>query len=293
MMRTNGRSQAIFGGMLWGDSAVRYIFVDEAGTSAREPISVVVGLVANADEHVMSAEALVLEALRGVPSQFRDGFKFSAKTVFGDEKYQSEWSLTDRLSLLHQMMSIPSRVGMAISVAAQWRGAVDFSEGYGKLGLTPAESDHMQAFKLCLAMADRGIRREAGPREVATVVAEDHPTMKRYLKQVPTMLRNVPVHLKPDFLRQTEADREAGYLTQTGDIRVERIRSAVHFVAKEDDPLVQVADACAYGVRRFLNSEKFGVEFVRKIFGDESLLRNFASPGGCECYWPNRSSAAG
>src|ERR1700730_8168636 len=77
MMRTNGRSQAIFGGLLWGDRPLRYIFVDEAGTSARERISVVVGIIANADEHVMSAEALALEVLRGVPVKFRDGFKFS------------------------------------------------------------------------------------------------------------------------------------------------------------------------------------------------------------------------
>jgi hypothetical protein len=49
MVRTDGRSQALFGGLLWGDQAVRYIFMDEAGTSATEPVSVVVVLIASAE----------------------------------------------------------------------------------------------------------------------------------------------------------------------------------------------------------------------------------------------------
>ena len=72
----------------------------------------------------------------------------------------------------------------------------------------------------------------------------------------------------------------------SGDMRVTRIRNSVHFVEKGEDPLVQVADACAYGFRRYFAKEKFGLEFVQAILGDEKMLRNFAPPGGAECYWP-------
>jgi hypothetical protein len=235
----------------------------------------------------MAAEDLVLEVLGGVPPKFRDGFKFSAKNVFGDEKYQADWSMTDRIELLQSMMSIPRRIGMAVSLGVKWRGATDFSEAHKGLGLTPSESDHLMAFITCLAVADRNIRKHAGHREVATVVAEDHPTMKKHLRHIPREMRKHPIILGPDHLRKTETDLKAGYLTQKGDFRVERIRNSVHFVAKEEDPLVQVADACAYGFRRFFNSEKFGLEFVRSILETESHLKDFASPGGASCFWPN------
>lgn len=290
-MRTNGLSQAIFGGLLWGDRAVRYIFMDEAGTSTGEPVTVVVGIIADADSHVMSAEALALEAIGAVPPLLKEGFVFHATQVFGDKKYQDAgWSLTDRLDLLHSMMSIPRRIGMAICVGAHWRGSVDFSESYVKSGMSPTQADHFAAFHLCIGVADRNIRRHAGPREVATVVAEDVPEMRKYLKIVPRILRDNPINLPQDFLRETVSDKEAGYFVQRGELRVCRIRNSVHFVDKSEDPLVQVADACAYGFRRYFAGEKFGIDFVKTILGDERHLRNFASPGGCECYWPQHRS---
>ncbi len=265
---------------------MRYIFVDEAGTSAREPVTVIVGLIAHADDHVLNAEALADEALGGVPDRYRDGFTFHATEVFNSKRYQDAWSINDRLDLLTTMMAVPRRIGMAICVSAQWRGAVDFTTGYGSLGLSPAQSDHFHAFVQLIGVADRNIRRHAGPREVATVVAEDVPEMRRFLKQVPMMLRQRAIHLAPDQLRRTVEDEEAGHLTQSGDIRVVRIRNSVHFVEKMDDPLVQIADACAYGLRRFLAREKFGDDFARAILGDERHMRVFSSPGGAQCYWP-------
>lgn len=288
MMRTNGYSKAIFGGLLWGDQPLRYIFMDEAGTSELEPVTVVVGIIASADEHVMSAEALTMEAVGAVPEKFRDGFVFHATQVYGDQRFQEDWSLTDRLHLLYAMMSIPRRIGMAISLGVHWRGSVDFSDSLGRLGMSLAQCDHFQAFSQCIAIADRNIRRRAGPREVATVVAEDIPEMRRFLKGLPRAHRESPIYLPQSHLRKTVSDEEAGYIKQSGDVRVTRIRNSVHFVEKSEDPLVQVADACAYGFRRYFAGEKFGVEFVREILGNENSLRNFASPGGAECYWPEK-----
>lgn len=262
--------------------------MDEAGTSAHEPVTVVVAIVANADEHVMTAEAAVLEALGAVPKQFRDNFVFHAMQVFGEQGYQDGgWSLTDRLHLLRTMMSIPGRLGMGIVVSAMWRGAIDFSDIYGGLGLSPEKSDHIHAFSMCVSVADRGIRNHAHPREVGTIIAEDVPEMRKFLKLVPRVIRASPINLPQSMMRTTVTDDEKGFIAQSGDFRVTRIRNSVHFVEKADDPLVQVADACAYGLRRFFAQQKFGVEFAEAILGDTSALRNFKSPGGVEGYWPN------
>jgi Protein of unknown function (DUF3800) len=289
MMRTNGYSEALFGGLLWGDSLMRFIFVDEAGRSAGEPVTVVTGIVANADEHVLSAEALVLEALGAVPSHFKEGFVFSAKDVFGNQKYREQWSLTDRLNLLHAMMSVPRKIGMAITLGAQWRGALppEAYARYREKGLHRKEdADHLHAFALAMSMADRSIRRYAGPREVATVVAENIEEMHSFLQKTLKAFRDNPLNIPPSGLRETVSDREAGYITQTGEMRITRIRNSVHFVGKTEDPLVQVADACAYGFSRFFKQKEHGVGFARAILEDESRLRNFSSPCGAECYWP-------
>jgi Protein of unknown function (DUF3800) len=268
---------------------VRYIFVDEAGTSALEPVTVVVGIIADADKDVMNAEAMVREIIGAVPPQHRTGFVFHATQVFNDRRYQADWAMTDRLHLLNQMMSVPRRVGMAITLSVVWRKPGRFVDVAPSVGLTESQFDHLIAFGNCLAMSDRNIRRKAGPTEVAAVVAEDVPEMRKFLRMVPRIFRDNPLHLPPSMLRTTLRDAEAGYSTQSGELRIARIRNAIHFVEKADDPLVQVADACAYGFRRYFAGEKFGIDFTNSILGDSKLLRDFAEPSGMECWWPEAS----
>lgn len=288
--RCNGWSRAFGGGPLWGDLPVRFLFMDEAGTSAEEPVTVVVALIADADSHVMSAEALALETLSGVPPQLQEGFVFSAKRVFNNNAYRDKWSMTDRLHLLKSMMSVPRRIGMAIVVSAKWRSGQTLIEQAKKLGIHPCQLDHVMAFHTCVGIADRNIRRHAGPREVATIVAEDVQELRGVLKRIPQVLRDAPIHLGPDLLRTTASDESAGYSLQSGELRVTRIRNSVHFVEKADDPLVQVADACAYGFRRYFAGETFGAEFVDAILGSHQMAAHFSAPSGAECWWPKALS---
>lgn len=269
---------------------MRYIFVDEAGTSVHEPVTVVVGIIADADTHIKAAEGLVSEILSGVPTQHGHNFTFHATSVFGNKKYQADWLLVDRLELLKQMMSVPRRIGMALTLSATWRNAVDYSETIRDLKLTQSQFEHLMTFGNCLAVADRNIRRHARINEVASVVAEDVPEMRKFLKIIPKMYRENPFHFRPEHLRETPSDKEAGFNTQSGEMRIARIRNSVNFVEKSEDPLVQVADACAYGFRRFFAKEKFGDDFAKAIVGDAALLRNFESPGGTECWWPRSQS---
>jgi len=265
---------------------MRYIFVDEAGTSANEPVTVVVGIIASADQHVMAAERRIEEILGGVPAAFKEGFVFSAKTILQDQRYQSEWTSNDRLGLVKAMMAVPRRIGMTISVAVYWRGAqmAKLYDEFREAGMSVAQADHFMAFNMCLACADGYIRDAADHSEVASVVAEDTDEMRKHLKHVVRMLRASPHVLKPEHQRRTVWDEEAGHPVQRGEIRVTRIRSSIHFVAKAEDPLVQVADACAYGIRRYFAEQPLGLEFANEIVGDHKLLSVFGRPGGCQCY---------
>jgi hypothetical protein len=267
---------------------MRYIFVDEAGTSDKEPVTVVVGIIADADKHVVDADNLVKEVLGAVPDKFSKDFVFHATQVFNDKEYQKYWSMTDRLKLLYSMMSIPKKIGMAITVSVTWRRAVDYSDIISSLDISQSQMEHIVTFANCLCIADRNIRNHAGHKEVATVVAEDIPEMRRYLKNIPKMYRD-GIHLSPEHLRETISDKEAGYTTQSGEMRITRIRNSVYFADKSEDPLVQVADALAYGFRRYFSKQKFGEEFINAILGDLNLVRNFQEPGGTECWWPKDS----
>ena len=53
---------------------MRFIHVDEAGTSEHEPVTVVVGLIVDADKQLMIAEAAIEELLLSVPKEFRRKF---------------------------------------------------------------------------------------------------------------------------------------------------------------------------------------------------------------------------
>lgn len=261
---------------------MRLIFVDEAGTSAKEPVTVVVGVIANADKHVMAADGLVREMLGAVPPHLQDGFVFSAKDVFSSPRYKETWSPTDRLRLLLNMMTVPRRLGMSICLSAVWRDAP--KEG-GVTRPRPEQFQHFMAFANCIAVADANIRKHAAWNEVAMVIAEDHQEMRRRLRDTPSMWRDRSLHLLPSQFRRIPADKAAGYLTQSGEFRVTRIRGPVHFVKKGEDLLVQVADACAFGFRRNLAGEELGDQFVNAICGRPDAIAHYASPCGMTCWW--------
>jgi Protein of unknown function (DUF3800) len=264
--------------LLWGDEAVRFVYMDEAGTSAVEPVTIVVGLIVNADKQIMFAEDAITEAMGAVPEEFKKGFIFHAKNIWGDQIYRERWSMADRLGLLRTMMGLPRKLEIPIAFAMQRRELQYAKEMYEEFSLTLPQWQHIMAFQACVSKADKYIRKHAGAREIGSIVAEDVPEMRRFLKLAPGILRDNPTVLHPDMVTPTPEERRLGYVKQELDFRVTRIRRAVHFVEKQDDPLLQLADAVAFGFRRFFSNQEFGEDFVEKILGSVPNREDF--PGG-------------
>src|SRR6266487_1457816 len=163
------------GDLLWGSSAMQFVFVDEAGTSENEPVTIVAGLIVNADEQLMFAEGAIDEALGAVPKIIRDaGFLFHATAIWSDKRYREHWAQADRLAFLDAMMSLPRRLNFPLSFGLVRRNAPD---GKTWPSMSLAQSHHVMAFGFCLSRADKHIREHCGLNEVATVVAEDVPEM--------------------------------------------------------------------------------------------------------------------
>jgi hypothetical protein len=273
--------RAVFGDLLWGDRAVRFVFMDEAGTSEDEPVTVVVGIIVNADEQLLHAELAVEEALGAIPEEFKqDGFH--ADDIWNNHKYRERWSQTDRMTLVKTMASLPRRLNLAISYAIERRSSVyteHIRENYGSVGLdTTAKLNHFFAFINCIGRADKYIRDHCNHREVGTVIAEDIPDMRRFLKLAPRLLRDCPIIPRPGDLMPTAAERAQGYITQEGEQRVNKIRNSMLFAEKDEDPMLQIADACAFSLRRYFSELEFGRDLIRAVRGNEPNMDDFMGP---------------
>jgi hypothetical protein len=275
-------SKAFGGGPLVGDTAVRFIYIDEAGTSAQEPVSVVVGIVVDADNQWKRAESLIIQALELVPECFRKDFIFHAKAVWGDKKYRDQWSLNDRLETLHRMMKIPRILRMPIALGVVRRDAPPFAKA-ASLGLSQEAFQHVMAFWMCITKADKYIR-EFACDEVATIVAEDVPRIRTFLRSV-LNLRQIPI---PDhWITLTQAEISTGMRTQDSEARISRVIDTVHFLEKRYGPLLQIADACAFGFRRYFAGQKLGEDFVRSIIGSTLAPEDRSGPSSASLFSPH------
>lgn len=267
MFEAQSRPRAFFGGALEGTAPVRYIYVDEAGTSVREPVTIVAGIVVHADRHWKLAADRLAGILKTVPEVLHPGFISHAKTVWGSHKYRDSWSLESRLEFLDAIMSLPRLLGIPVSLGVVRRDSYA-TDTIGNM--SREQYQHALAFILCLSQADQYMRDHAGAEEVATVVAENIPEMHSFLRFVTGLFRTprtIPQHML-----------SAAYPNQDGVIGITRVVDTIHFVEKADSPFLQIADACAFGFRRHFAGESFGKEFVRSIIGS-SVIPTFREDG--------------
>jgi hypothetical protein len=179
---------------------VRYIYIDEAGTSANEPVTIVLGIIVDADAHWKIGEGRLAQLIETVPESLRPNFVSHATAIWGSPKYRECWTREDRLKFLHAMMGIPRSIGLPIAFGMV-RRSLPVRTDIGNL--SPAQIHHVWAFLYCVARADQYLRDYGQSNEVATVVAENVPEMQRFLKGIPKHLAENPVSFSPHMLTPT------------------------------------------------------------------------------------------
>jgi hypothetical protein len=267
----------MFGGPLKGDHPVRYVFIDEAGTSKKEPISVVAGVVVHADNQCRPAEKAVAAVLDLIPTRLRSICPvFHAKKIWGDERLRENWSFDERKAVLCAMMAIPRELNMALAIGACLRATTLPDELLRGRGISLVQAHHAIAFQECIARADSWIAKYANANEVATVISEDVPESKHLLRHVAKWLVNPGYSILDSDINITHPFKET--LMTRDEFRnrkVSRIRMPIHFVEKPDEPLLQIADACAFGFRRFLSEQSHGQDFAASVLGSVQDLKNY------------------
>jgi hypothetical protein len=255
---------------------VYYIYLDEAGTSAHEPATVVVGVVINADRHWKAASEF-LENLKDefVPKALRPGFTFHAKDIWaGYKEYRDIWPREQRAEFIGAVASIPRFLPSAIVLGLVWRRA---DESSPIEGVSVADYQHVFAFWRCVARANKYIRDWAAPSEVATLVAEDVPQKRRMLKKI-AKVDPGDFELNSETILLTELEIAAGRILQTQPGPIDRIIDTVHFVTKDEAPLTQIADACAFVFRRYFAEQEFGAEWVYTMLGEDLVWSDWQGP---------------
>jgi hypothetical protein len=270
MSALSSRPRSLSGVPLAGDRLVRFLYLDEAGTSAQEPVALVAGVVVHADQQWRVLErhisGLVAEV---VPEDSRGGFAFHATELFSGGRTfpRGLWPAEQRWGLLDRLVSIPSTFGVPLVVGFFRKDAIGTNPGAARI---PDAMAHALAYAFCAIGADLFMRHHA-PDEVATVVAEDAPNARRALKEVQAMLQDeTKTRDLPDFMRD--------------DLPITHIKDTVHFAAKPEAIMLQLADACAFTLRHHLARGREADRFLAKLFGGRkiplSLGDMLAAPGG-------------
>jgi hypothetical protein len=254
---------------------MRIIYTDEAGTTAPEPVSVVVALIVNPDIHWFPVMRRVRELWdHYVPSEYRHenqhnfhrDFTFHAKRISDGTKYP-RWKEESRRALMQAMMAIPGEFDIAITFAAVKRGALDWSgwPEHRKKQMTPAKSDHMSAFIGCIGAANEIVRTECGS-ELAQVVSDHHTEMPEILRTALNDMQARP------FPVDTGGSRDGrGSKVRTRLLRADRIIDEVYFLERRNAPFLQIVDAVAFGLRRYLAQQSSGEDYLFSISGAKAL----------------------
>lgn len=230
---------------------MRLIYVDEAGVSNinQEPFLVVAGVVVDADNQFKAVEAHLDELVeKHIPKEARIDFAFHAMELFhGTKRFQrSFWSFQKRLEILDDLAAIPKKFDLPICYGITDRNSVPLNISRPASPQLIDGIAHAHAFFKCAAQTEVILRSNAN--EVGMFIAEDRERVRKMLKVSHAMLRG----------RMSEEDKEAlGF----DEIRVgifeklipfERIVETVHFAQKTESSLLQIADVCAFTIKRDL-----------------------------------------
>jgi Protein of unknown function (DUF3800) len=265
---------------------MRLIFVDESGTSTRHNSVVVAAVILEADDAVMKAERLLDEALLSLPPQLRADFRFSAKDVWGNPGYPTFWRMADRISLLKSILRIPRTLKQAISICIFDKGDPGLvnNEVISALDTDVETYAHLMAFSQCVCRADKYIRDYCGT-EIGMIIAEDHQRRDKLAASL-EHFRSSGYLIRPEGLIKSQKELELGYWTQQSDQKITRTRRSIHFVGKEDDRLVWLADAAAWALRKYFdeNEDKFG--FCHELLGRTLPLQDYKGLAMTTFFWP-------
>jgi len=219
---------------------MRVVYLDESGTGslASDPIMVVAGVIVNADEQaIVIGNRLNEIRYRRTPSGLRVPEHLHAKDIFwGTRQYdRKKWPLRRRLAILKDLSLIPLAHNVPVVYGAVDRVALKVANP----NLSQKELDaaaYTVAATVCLIKVEKFMRARAGQNEIASITMEMGAVGMDRVKQIHKLLKKPTRHLIPADLNKL--------------LPITRIMDAPSFQEKGHSSILQLADYCAFALKR-------------------------------------------
>jgi hypothetical protein len=210
---------------------VRMAFLDEAGTSnpEQEPVLIVGGVIVNADRQWKAVQKRI-EALwyEHTPPDVPNGYPFHAMELFHGGRVfdRQRFPREKRWEILDKLVAIPAEFNLAVIGGRATRAKYpDLISAYA-WAFADAASD-IEGYMRMLPDRD----------EVASIIVEDNPSLRSHVKTMQMMLQD-----ERGMSGYHAHVRDALWLT--------RIMGEPHFEKKSALSLLQLADVCAFVLKR-------------------------------------------
>jgi hypothetical protein len=236
---------------------IRTAYLDEAGTSALEPTTVVAGIVADDRSEEEALRAIEDLLGRHIPEPDRNGLWLHATDIFSGHGYFRGKDVALRKGLLEDLLTLPRKVGLAVVFGFSRRTSnreSPLSNHHEEL------FEHARAYIACVRAIQAHMEAyHAG--QAVQCVAEAKPGAMRPLAHGHELLKREDIgDLLPDYPQATH------------------ITGRLEFSVKGTRPLLQIADACAFAVRRYASDLRYGRELYAVMTGGGFLdVKNFVS----------------
>lgn len=249
---TEGR--AFGGGILRGDRWVRIAYLDEAGLAGRdqEAFGVVSGIIIHGDKHWLALERhLAGMVKRLIRPDRQEGAIFHAKDIYHGTKAfpRDVYSMEERFAMLDELASLPNKFDLpVVSAAVSHAWVLETHPEFDAKRLV--EHAHMIAFSVCLLEIEKYMQSsdavEAG--EVCSIVVEDNTQMRGEMRSVARYFKNAAAASHGSEL-----------------LPLSRIVDTPHFEEKTAASLLQLADTCAFCVKRHAMGARDEMRFYEPI----------------------------
>lgn len=239
------------------EANVRLVYLDEAGISnnGSENTLVIAGCVIDMDLHWhplrKQFESLVEKF---VPPEHRPGFVFHAKDIWhGAKAFDRRAYAGDRRAVLRSLCALIGEldVGIVYGFARKDELATTLTNlGEANDPKLIGAVAYMAAFVEALHQANTWMSRNA-PRELCSVVVEDNDELRRLGKTVFAEMRSGTV---PAAVRELLPG-----------LPFEHVLDEPSYTRKAGAPVLQLADLCAFLLRRWLDGKTDADEFLEPI----------------------------
>jgi hypothetical protein len=247
------------------DKLVRLVYVDETGIAniLHDPHTVVAGIIVHADTQLIGLES-DLDSLveKHIPEGFREGFVFHAKDIFNGSgkgyfnRKSEKWPMLDeRWAIADDLAGLVAKYQLPVAYGSVERSKIppDILESFASINWNEPLGAHGMAFAVCAFRIEQWMRAKT-QNEVCMLVVEDTESGR-------SMIRNLQKHYQKPGAERAVADMGLKFNV----LPLRSIRHDPLFEGKRPSSVLQLADFCAFLIKRILSGDQRVLRFLKPI----------------------------